>query len=73
MDEAKNTFISTFLVSLTLAKGLTQSELNLLGNYLQAVGINLCAIANFHSFYTNNNDWILIKNSTHKECYLLMN
>lgn len=56
MDEAKNTFISTFLVSLTLAKGLTQSELNLLGNYLQAVGINLCAIANFHSFYTNNND-----------------
>ena len=51
MDEAENLFIAAFLISLTLARGLNPSEQNLLGNYLQAIGVNLCAISNFNTFF----------------------
>jgi len=56
MDEAENLFISTFLVSLTLARGLNSEEQNLLGNYLQAIGVNLCAISNFNTYFNSNNN-----------------
>ena len=56
MDEAENLFISTFLISLTLARGLNPSEKNLLGNYLQVIGVNLCAISNFNTFFSSDNN-----------------
>ena len=51
MDEAENLFISTFLISLTFARGLNSDEQNLLGNYLQVIVVNLCAISNFNTFF----------------------
>lgn len=49
-----NLFMSSFVISIILAKDLSSVEQNLLGNYLQIIGQNLTSLSTFSEILDNN-------------------
>lgn len=49
-----NLFMSSFVISIILAKDLSNVEQNLLGNYLQIIGQNLTSLSTFSEILDNN-------------------
>ena len=49
-----NLFMSSFVISIILAKELSSVEQNLLGNYLQIIGQNLTTLSTFSEILDNN-------------------
>lgn len=49
-----NLFMSSFIISIILARDLSSVEQNLLGNYLQIIGQNLTSLSTFSEILDNN-------------------
>lgn len=49
-----NLFMSSFVISIILARDLSSVEQNLLGNYLQIIGQNLTSLSTFSEILDNN-------------------